>query len=379
VTLSVDIRHRMGAFALEAAFDAPPGVTALFGHSGAGKTTIVNAVAGLIRPEAGRIVLGERVLFDRAAGIALPPPRRRIGMVFQEGRLFPHMSVRANLGYAARATGRRPDPAEEARVVEMLGIGDLLSRRPARLSGGEKQRVAIGRALLSRPDLLVMDEPLASLDTARKEEILPWLERLRDEVRVPILYVSHAVEEVARLATSLVLLRDGRVEQAGPVEALLADPAIAPRFGMREAGAVLTGTVTAHHPDGLSEIAVSAGALLLPQVPHAPGSSIRIRIEAQDIILSRGRPEGLSALNILPGEVSAVRMGEGPGALVQLRCGADLLLARITRRSAEALALAPGVACHAVLKSVAVARADVGGSGVAPADAVARGIETRGD
>ncbi len=358
--LSVEIAHPFGDFALDAAFEAPEGVTALFGRSGAGKTTVVNAVAGLLRPQRARIVLGERVLCDTQAGIRLPPHKRRIGYVFQEGRLFPHLSVAANLAYPARMAGRRPDRAETDRIVEMLGIGPLLGRRPGALSGGEKQRVALGRALLAAPDMLLMDEPLAALDAGRKAEILPHIERLRDEFRMPILYVSHALEEVARLATTVVLLEEGRVTRAGPAEALFADPDLAPRFGLREAGALLTGRVVAHHDDGLSEIAVSGGTLYLPRVEAAAGARMRVRIEAQDVILSRDRPEGLSALNILPATVTEVKLGTGPGVIVQLRSGEEMILARLTRRSAEALGIRPGLDCHAIVKSVAVARRDVG-------------------
>lgn len=362
MSLSVEIRHRAGAFTLDAAFQAPSGVTALFGRSGAGKTTVVNAVAGLIRPEAGRITLGTRVLWDASAGIWVPPHRRRIGYVFQQARLFPHLSVAQNLSYGswfARRQGRAP-AAKLAQVVEMLGIGPLLARRPATLSGGEAQRVAIGRALLAAPELLLLDEPLAALDDARKAEILPYLERLRDETQVPVLYVSHAVSEIARLANTVVALEQGRVVRAGPAEALLADPQVVPTLGVREAGAVLTGRVRAHHEDGLTELSLRGGPLLVPGVTGAPGDHVRVRVHAHDVIIARARPEGLSALNILPATVRQVHQGAGPGVAVQLDLGGDLLLARITRRSAEALALAPGVTCHAILKSVSVGPADLG-------------------
>jgi molybdate transport system ATP-binding protein len=242
----------------------------------------------------------------------------------------------------------------------MLGIGPLLARRPGTLSGGEKQRVAIGRALLSRPRLLLMDEPLAALDAERKAEILPYLERLRDETALPILYVSHAVAEVARLATTVVALDNGRVVRAGPTDAVLADPEAVPTLGVREAGSVLTAIVLAHHEDGLSELGLGEGRLLLPRVAARVGAVIRVRIHAQDVILSRSAPVGLSALNILAVRVTALRSGEGPGVMVQLALGDNRLLARITRRSAEALDLAPGTDCFAIAKSVAVARADVG-------------------
>ncbi len=359
MTLRATVRHAFPDFAMDAAFEAPEGVTALFGRSGSGKTTFVNAIAGLLRPDAGRAEVGGEVLFDLASGFWLPPHRRRVGYVFQELRLFPHLTVRRNLLYGAWFAGAREGPAL-AWIVDLLGIEALLERRPGALSGGERQRVALGRALLARPRLLLMDEPLAALDEARKDEILPYLERLRDELGVPILYVSHSVAEVARLATTVVVMEAGRVLRAGQAAEVFSDLDVARAIGVREAGAVLTARVVRHHSDGLTELAVSAGPLFLPRVGAGPGAGLRLRVEAQDVILSRTRPEGLSALNILPAVVAAVRMGEGPGALVQLRAGEDVLLARVTRRSAEALGLAPGISCFAVVKSVAVAPRDVG-------------------
>lgn len=359
MSLSVAIRHRFPGFALDVAFDAPAGVTALFGRSGSGKTTVVNAVAGLLRPDAGRIVLDGEPLFDQDRRCWLPPHRRRVGYVFQEDRLFPHLDVRRNLRYGQWFSGVQ-QPEEFDRVVELLGIRGLLHRRPAALSGGEKQRVSIGRALLSHPHILLMDEPLAALDEPRKAEILPYLERLRDETRMPILYVSHLVGEVARLATTVVALEAGRVVRAGPAAEVLSDPEAVPALGVREAGSILTGRVAAHHPDGLTEIAVAAGNLFLPRVAAAPGSRLRIRVAAQDVILSRTRPEGLSALNILPGRVASLRRGEGPGVICRVSLGDESLLARITQRSAIALDLAPGTPCFAIVKAVSVAREDVG-------------------
>lgn len=359
MSLSVDIRHRFQGFELDVQFEAPGGLTALFGRSGSGKTTIVNAVAGLLRPDSGRISLQGEPLFDAEAGTHLPPHKRRVGYVFQEGRLFPHMTVRGNLDYGRRFSGHSANVTDTDRVVDLLGLADLLERRPGALSGGEKQRVAIGRALLSHPRLLLMDEPLASLDEARKTEILPYLESLRDEAGVPILYVSHSVAEVARLATTLVLLRDGRVDRAGPAEDLLADPDSVEALGVREAGAILTATVTTHHDDGLTELAIPGGALFLPAMKQSTGTRTRVRILAQDVILARSQPTDLSALNVLPVEVVALRTGTGPGVIVQLECAGDRLLARITRRSAQALELAPGATCYAVVKSVSIARSDI--------------------
>ncbi len=359
MSLEVRLAHAFPAFTLDVAFEAPAGVTALFGRSGSGKTTVINAVAGLLRPDRGRVAVDGAVLCDTAAGIWVPPHRRRAAYVFQEGRLFPHLSVRQNLLYGRWFAGVRGRRTLDD-VVEMLGVGHLLGRRPGALSGGEKSRVALGRALLSAPRFLLMDEPLAALDEARKAEVLPYLERIRDETRVPIVYVSHSVAEVARLATTVAVLEAGRVVRAGPADEVLSDPEAVPMLGVREAGALLTGRVLCHHPDGLTEIAISAGRLLLPRMTAVPGAAVRVRIEAQDVILARQRPEAISALNVLPGTVAALRRGEGPGVVVQLRCGRDLILARITRRSAEALGIAPGAACWAVIKSMAVARWDIG-------------------
>jgi molybdate transport system ATP-binding protein len=218
--LAVDVEKKLGGFTVTARFESSGGVTALFGPSGAGKTTIVNMIAGLVEPDRGRIALGDDILFDSATRINVPPPRRRIGYVFQEGRLFPHLSVRHNLDYGRRMNGLPRDRAAMERIVTMLEIEHLLSRRPGRLSGGERQRVAVGRALLMKPALLLLDEPLASLDAARKREILPYLERLRDEAKVPMVYVSHQAAEVRRIVKSVVKLDGGRVVATGGVELL---------------------------------------------------------------------------------------------------------------------------------------------------------------
>jgi molybdate transport system ATP-binding protein len=362
MTLSVAIQHSFGGFSLDATFEAPPGVTVLFGRSGSGKTTMVNAVAGLLRPDRGRIVVEGVPVLDTASGLMLPPHRRRMGYVFQDGRLFPHLTVRQNLLYgrwfAPKGTG-----AELDRIADLLGIGALLDRRPGGLSGGEKQRVAIGRAILSNPRLLLMDEPLAALDEGRKAEILPYLERLRDELGLPILYVSHSVAEVARLATTVVLLEAGRVVAVGPATEVLADPAMAPVMGLREAGAMLTARLVGQDGDGLTRFETGGGPLWLPQVGAAEGAVLRLRILAQDVMLAVERPRGISALNVLAGRVEEVRMGEGPGAMVRVRVGEEVLLARITRRSVGVLELAPGRPVFAVLKAVSVAQENVGGVG----------------
>ena len=354
--IDISLHHRFADFTLDLAFRAPAGVTALFGRSGSGKTTVVNAVAGLLQPERGRIVIGERVLTDTATRINLAPHRRRIGYVFQDARLFPHLNVRQNLSYGRFfAPGSRASAKEDLhQTVELLGISHLLERRPGALSGGEAQRVAIGRALLSDPGLLLMDEPLAALDEARKAEILPYLERLRDQTRIPILYVSHSVAEVARLATTVVLLEAGRLRRAGPAGEVLSDPSVANALSRRDIGAVLRVTLEAHEADGLSRLRCAGGALYLGGLDAAPGAEIRLRIPAQDVILARERPSGISALNILTGTVLSIA-DHGSDALVSLSIGEQTLLARVTQRSVNALALAPGSAIHAIVKSVTLA------------------------
>lgn len=360
MSLSVDITHPLPDFELRVAFEASSGITALFGPSGTGKTTVVNAVSGLLRPRAGRIELAGQTLFDAGRNLHLPVHRRRLGYVFQDARLFPHLSVERNLTYGLRLAPTGAPGPSLAQVCDLLGIAALLPRRPGTLSGGEKQRVAIGRALLSRPRMLLLDEPLAALDAARKEEILPYLERLRDQTGIPMLYVSHSVAEIARLASTVVVLEAGRVARTGPAERVLSDPATVRQLGLREAGAVLPATIARHHADGLTELAISGGRLFLPAMDKPVGSATRVRILAHDVIVARDAPRNLSALNILPATILSLRPGSGPGVIVQMQCGDDRLLARITRRSADALGLGPGASVHAVVKSVSVARTDVG-------------------
>ena len=365
MTLEVAFRHTLGDFELDVEFEAPAGVTVLFGRSGSGKSTIINAVAGLVVPHEGRIAVDDVVLLDTAKRFALPPHRRRLGYVFQEDRLFPHLNVATNLTYGEWFARRRRDGGANVasfdQVVELLGIEHLLDRKPATLSGGEKQRVAIGRALLAQPQLILADEPLAALDEARKAEILPYFERLRDELAIPVLYVSHAAAEVARLATTVVALESGRITSVGPAVDVLADPSVLPT-GVRDAGAILNARVVAHHDDGLSELVAGGVRLHLPRVDHPLGHIVRVRIAAQDVMLSRREPGEISALNVLRGTIEAIRAGDGPGALVSLDTPAGRLLARVTQRSVRALALVEGVECFAVVKTVAIARQDISGA-----------------
>ncbi len=357
-TLSVAVEHRQGAFALSARFQAPGGVTALFGRSGSGKTTLVNAIGGLLRPHQGRVALGETVLLDTERGLFVSRHRRRIGIVFQEGRLFPHLSVRRNLLFGRWFAPRGEPAVPMDGVVEMLGIGPLLGRRPAGLSGGEKQRVAIGRALLSKPRLLLMDEPLSALDDERKAEILPYIERLRDEAGVPIVYVSHSVAEVARLADTLVVLDGGRVTAIGPTAEILARLNVAPLAGARDAGAVLDARVAAQDEHyGLTTLTTRAGTLRVPHIALPVGAALRVRVPARDVMLSLGAPSGSSALNVLPAVVVAIMPVDGatgPTAALRLDCNGAAMLARVTRLSAVEMGLAPGVPVFAVIKGVAL-------------------------
>ncbi|MBV8977153.1 MAG: molybdenum ABC transporter ATP-binding protein [Alphaproteobacteria bacterium] len=348
MSVEIALRHGFGGFTLDVQFGTErAGVTALFGPSGAGKTTIVNAIAGLFRPQQGRIVIAGRVVLDTATGSFTPAVARRIGYVFQDARLFPHMRVADNLRFGWRRAKRPADEAEIAQVVAMLGLEGLLDRRPRALSGGEKSRVALGRALLSAPDILLLDEPLAALDAARRAEILPYLERLRDETRLPIFLVSHNVDEVARLADDVVMLRDGRVVAQGSVFDLLT------RIGgeIEPVGAVLD-TAVGEHRDDLTVLRFDGGELFVPRLARAVGTRVRVRIRAEDIMLARDEPKAISANNLLPAMITAI--GGTGQADIELAIGASRAVARITRASAARLQLAPGVAVFAVVKSVIV-------------------------
>jgi molybdate transport system ATP-binding protein len=352
----VAVSHRFGTngFAFDVAFSAPPtGVTALFGPSGCGKSTVLAAIAGLLRPDRGRITVGETVLLDTAQGISLPPERRRCGVVFQDARLFPHLSVAANLRYGMR---RAPPDAEGPsfdEVVAMLGIGALLARRPGGLSGGERQRVGLGRALLSRPRLLLMDEPLAALDAARRAEVLPFLARLRDASRLPIFYVTHAMDEVDTLADHLVLLDAGRVLAAGPIEALSARLDL-PLAARRDAGALLACTVAESDPVSLTRLAFDGGTLLAAMRPGPPGTRLRIRVRARDVAVALRRPEEISTRNIVQARLAEIRPAAAGAQEVYLRLaiGPSAMLARVTQESVQRLALRPGMEVWALIKAV---------------------------
>lgn len=349
MTLLVNIRHRQGEFTLDARFSSDGGVTALFGRSGSGKTTIVNAIAGLVRPQEGRIEVDGAPVFDSQARLWIPPHLRRLGYVFQEARLFPHMSVAQNLLYGQRFGGRTArGGASLADIVELLGVGGLLNRRPADLSGGEKQRVAIGRALLSHPRILLMDEPLASLDEARRQEILPYIERLRDQAIAPIVYVSHSAAEVRRLATTVVLVENGRVTAFGPPDQILADPARGDAGSIGAATAELTGFVMAQEAPGLLRVATPAGELLVAGA-GSPGAQLGVRIAMTDVVLAASAPSGIGACGVLPATVTRVEDQGGPWAAVTARIGDAEIITRATHAFVQEHAVVPGGVAYLIV------------------------------
>lgn len=361
--LTIQAQRQQGQFALNVDIVAGPGVTALFGKSGSGKTSIINMVAGLSRPDRGRIAVDDRVLYDSATGIDLPPDRRRLGYVFQDSRLFPHLTVHGNLSFGMNRLPPRERRVGFDDVVDVLGISGLLDRRPALLSGGEKQRVAIGRALLASPRILLMDEPLASLDGSRKDELLPFIAGLSQTFDIPILYVSHAMDEVLRLADTLALIDDGRVAAIGAVEDLLSRPDLRPLTGRYEAGAVVRATVAEHDIDhGVTRLDFAGGTLIIQALPDLPtGSPVRARIHARDISIALDPPGRVSLRNILPARIKEIRPIENHLVDIILDCGGAPLWAQITTLGMTQLALQPGQNVHAMIKAVTIARGDVAG------------------
>lgn len=359
--IEVRVERRIGAFRLDVDFTTDgAGVTALFGRSGAGKTSLVNTLAGLLTPERGRIVIDDMVLFDSSAGIDLPPERRRIGYVFQESRLFPHLSVRGNLEYGMKRVPLGERRMDLDQVTDVLGIADLLSRRPRLLSGGERQRVALGRALLASPRILLMDEPLASLDTQRKDEILPFIERLRDSFALPIIYVSHAMDEIIRLADTMVLMSDGKVAAIGPVEELTSRLDLRPLTGRYEAGAVIATTVTGHDDEfDLTGLSFPGGELHVSRLNLEPGAEVRVRIRARDVSLALQPPTGISMLNVIEATVAEIGadVRHTDRAAVDIRLDAGVpIWARISRKAMHELDIKLGKRVYALIKGSSIDR-----------------------
>jgi molybdate transport system ATP-binding protein len=361
MSLLVDVERKLGDFRLRASFTADVGVTALFGRSGSGKSSLVNVIAGLLKPDRGTVEIEGRVLFDHERRIDVPTARRRIGYVFQEGRLFPHFSVRQNLLYGRFFKGANERYLQFDQVVELLGLAHLLERRPAALSGGEKQRVAIGRALLASPQVLLMDEPLASLDEHRKGEILQYIERLRDEVRIPIVYVSHAVEEVVRLADTMVLMSEGAVRAVGRPDEIIGRLDVRPMTGKHEPGAVIKTRVSAYDDKyDLTTLSFPGGELLVTNVSALIGEPVRVRIRARDVSLALAPPAGISILNVLHGRIAQISVEQGAVADVRIQVGEASMLARITRRSLDQLRLENGMEVYVMIKAISLDRHSVG-------------------
>lgn len=352
----IEVRFKLNypGFTLDVDLSLPStGVTALFGHSGSGKTTLLRSIAGLEHVPGGRLVFDGEVWQD--GNTFIPTHHRPLGYVFQEASLFPHLTVQGNLDYGMKRRMGRRASADIWHIVDLLGIGHLLERKPDSLSGGERQRVGIARALLTQPRLLLMDEPLAALDLARKQEILPYLEQLHEELKIPVLYVSHAPDEVARLADHLIALEAGRVVAAGPLAETLARADLPIRLG-EDAGVVLDATVaeidSAWH---LARVDFPGGSLWVRNEGHPVGKHLRVRVLARDVSLARDEPTGSSILNRFRATVRELADDAHPALLLaRVAVGNQSLLARLTRRSAAALALAPGNEVWAQVKAVAV-------------------------
>ena len=351
---SIRAKKRRDGFALDVAIDvSAPGVVALFGRSGCGKTTLVNIVAGLLRADEAHVEIDGVTL--EGAGKYLPAEQRRIGYVFQDARLFPHLDVMSNLRYGEKRARDGERRITLDLVAPMLGLEPLLSRRVHQLSGGERQRIALGRALLSQPRLLLLDEPLASLDAARREEVLPYLEKLRDELAIPIIYVSHQFEEVLRLATHVVLMDRGKVLSQGSLDDLSLHPELRAIVGLDGVGAVLRGAVeSVDGGTGLASVRIGDNVLQINLRAARAGSTVRIQLLARDIILATSRPENLSVRNVLTGTVARIVADDEDTDLVYVDIGGASVLARVTRAASMSLALRTGTPVWVLVKTVSI-------------------------
>ena len=353
--LKVSLLKRRGAFTLDAHFEAPtPGIVALFGRSGCGKTTTIQIISGLLRADRARIELDGQLLEDTVASTHVPSEERRIGYVFQDGRLFPHMSVARNLRYGLKRAKVAQPTIEFDQVIGLLGLEGLLARHPFQLSGGERQRVSLGRALLSQPRLLLLDEPLAALDAARREEVLPYLERLRDNLSIPMVYVSHQFDEVLRLATHVVLMDAGRVLAEGSPSEVSLLAALREIVGSDSVGSVLDGVVTqTDGAAGVTEMRVGGGTLKVSVAGVEAGARVRVQLLARDIILATESPRGLSVRNELQGVILETSPDDADSVLVTVDVGGGArVLSRVTRGAVEALGLRAGVRVWVLVKAV---------------------------
>ena len=359
--LSVNITKAFGSFRLETQFEVEEGsITAIFGKSGAGKTSTINAIAGLTRPDVGVIQIGNTTLFDQNLRINLPIYKRQIGYVFQDDRLFPHMTVRNNLIYG---TSKNRDVANSLNLTDITGLlelAPLLERRPRTLSGGEKQRVAIGRALLSNPKLLLMDEPLASIDVQHRFEILPFIQRVREKTGITIIYVTHALEEVIFIADQIILLSEGQVTAQGTVEEIMSRLDLHPMTSRFDAGAVISATYSGYDREfDLGELSFDGGTLRIAGLNAEIGIHLRAHIRARDVSLMLDKPKDTSVLNVFKGELIEIRHEDGPQLDLLINIGTPLI-ARITRKSLNDLNLDIGSKVYAMIKAVAIDRKTLG-------------------
>lgn len=352
--LKIAVVKRRGGFTLDAQFAAPtPGIVALFGRSGCGKTTTVNIISGLLAADEGRVQLDDTVLEDTGTGTSIPAERRRIGYVFQDARLFPHLSVLRNLCYGQKRTTATTHAIGFDRIVSLLGLESLLPRRPHQLSGGERQRVSLGRALLSQPRLLLLDEPLASLDAVRRAEVLPYLELLRDNLSIPMVYVSHQFDEVLRLATHVVLMDSGTVVAQGALSEVSLLPALRSIVGAEAAGAVVEGTVARVDSErGMVDLRVGRGMLYVSVRAVPVGARVRVHLLARDIILATQAPRGLSVRNALEGKIVELSADDHEAVLVKVDVGSATVLARVTQDAVDSLRLQPGMEVWVLVKAV---------------------------
>lgn len=346
---------------LRVRFRVEPGeMLALVGPSGAGKSTVLRTIAGLWQPERARVSAGGETWLDTEQGIALPAHRRRVGMVFQSYALFPHMSALDNVKTSLHDRPAAERDTEARRLLELVHLDGQATRRPAELSGGQQQRVAVARALARRPRVLLLDEPFSAVDRRTRETLYREVRELRDRLDMPVVLVTHDIGEAELLADRMAVVNEGVLEHEGTVGEILCDPAALRHLGLRDMGASLSARIVEQEDDGLTRLECAAGPLWLPRVEGQAGTRLRVRVMAHEVLLAREAPAGLSALNILPVTVTGITPGDGPGVLVELRAGDERLLARITRRSALALGLEEGQPCHAIIKSMAVARDHVG-------------------
>jgi molybdate transport system ATP-binding protein len=352
MTLDVELRAE-APIPLDVAFRVEPGeLLALVGHSGSGKTTILRTIAGLWRPDHGKVSVAGGAWMDSGAGVNLAPHQRRVGVVFQNYALFPHMTAAQNI----MAAMDHPDRAEAGRILDLVHLDGLADRKPAQLSGGQQQRVAVARALARRPQVLLLDEPFSAVDRATRERLHAEIMALRAHLQMPVVLVTHDMNEAQLLADRMVVIDKGRVVREGTTAAVMADPAALRAMGIREVAALLPAQVSGAEEDGLTRLETATGPIFLPGIDNPPGTRLRVRIMAHEVILSRARPAGLSAQNILPGVVTRVQTGDGPGVMVHIAIGEGEIVARITRRALADLALAPGDPVHAILKAMSVAR-----------------------